>query len=315
MVDLGVNLASEAHGPNELVEVAVHAEEAGFDFAVISDHFHPWTSRQGQSPFVWATIGGIAARTDELELGTAVTCPIIRVHPAIMAQAAATAQVMLDGRFFFGVGTGERLNEHILGDPFPPHEIRLAMLEEAVDVVRELWGGEMTTHHGEYYTVENAQLFTLPDESPPIVVSGLGPRAATAAGRIGDGFIATAPDEGLVSNYEEHGDGPKYGGTRVCYAESDEEAVEIAYEWWPNTALQGVGQSLSVPPQFEQAVEMVEREDVAEKIVLGPDPEPYIEEIREYADAGFDRVYLHQTGANQREFVEFAEREILTEFE
>jgi G6PDH family F420-dependent oxidoreductase len=314
MVQLGINLASEAHGPRELMDNAVRAEEAGFDFAVISDHYHPWTSTQGNSPFVWSTIGGIAAKTDELELGTAVTCPILRYHPAIIAQAAATAQVMLEGRFFFGVGTGERLNEHVLGDRFPPHEVRLDMLEEALEVIRTLWTGEMTTHHGDHYTVENAQLFTLPEELPPIVVSGLGPKTATAAGRIGDGFIATEASRDLVSRYEEHGDGPEYGGTRVCYAESDEEAVDIAYEWWPNTGLKGVGQSLAVPPQFEQATQMVGREDVEKAVVTGPDPEPYIEKIQQFAAAGFDRVYLHQTGTNQQEFVEFADRELLPEF-
>lgn len=212
MTDFGINLASEAHGPDELTEYASHAEDAGFDFAVISDHYHPWISKQGNSPFVWGTIGAIAERTNELSLGTAVTCPTMRVHPAIVAQAAATAQVQLDGRFFLGVGTGERLNEHILGDRWPPHSVRLDMLEEAVEVIRDLWTGKMVTHHGDHYTVENAQVFTLPRKSPPIYVSGLGPHAARAAGRIGNGYIATSPTEKLVNQFEEGGgEGPRYG--------------------------------------------------------------------------------------------------------
>ena len=244
MTEFGINLASEAHGPDELTEYAYHAENVGFDFAVISDHYHPWVSKQGNSPFVWGTIGAIAERTDELELGTAVTCPTMRIHPAIVAQAAATAQVQLDGRFFLGVGTGERLNEHILGDRWPPHSVRLEMLEEAVEMIRELWSGKMVTHHGDQYTVENAQLFTLPDDVPPIIVSGLGPRAAKAAGRIGDGYVATSPKEKLVNQFEAGGgEGPRYGGLMVSYAESDEKARRNAREWWPNAGLKGAGRS------------------------------------------------------------------------
>jgi len=314
VTEFGVNLASETHGPDELTDLAARAEDAGYEFAVVSDHYHPWIGEQGNSPFVWGTIGAIAERTEELEIGTAVTCPTTRVHPAIVAQAAATAQVQLDGRFFLGVGTGERLNEHILGDRWPPHSVRLAMLEEAVEVIRDLWSGEMVTHHGDHYTVENARVFTLPDERPPITVSGLGPKAATAAGRIGDGYIATSSDEELVNRFEEAGgDGRKYGGLMVSYAESDEEAVRNAHEWWPNAGLAGGGQELPTPKHFEDTVGNVTEDDVAEAVVTGPDPQPYVDAVREYVDAGFDRVYFQQTGPNQADAFEFLRREVVPE--
>jgi coenzyme F420-dependent glucose-6-phosphate dehydrogenase len=177
MTDLGYCLTSELHGPRELVEHARLAEEAGFRFALISDHYHPWTSTQGHSPFVWGVIGGIAQATNELTLGTGVTCPTIRIHPAIVAQAAATASLMLDGRFFLGVGSGENLNEHILGDPWPPAEVRLDMLEEAVAVMRALWSGEVLLHQGDYYVVENARIYDPPDGgSLPVYVAAAGRR-------------------------------------------------------------------------------------------------------------------------------------------
>lgn len=311
MVEVGYFLASETQSPDEIVEYAAAAEDAGFDFVVVSDHYHPWTRKQGESPFVWSVLGGMAVTTDKIPIGTAVTCPTIRIHPAILAQAAATTQELLDGRFFFGVGTGERLNEHILGDRWPPHRVRLEMLAEAMGIIRDLWSGEMITHYGTHYTVENARLFTVPEESPSILVSGLGPRTARAAGDIGDGLLTTYPDEDLVEAYQTTGAGPRYGAMRVCYAESVAAARETAYEWWPNTALTGVTQELALPQQFEAATEMVDEDDVAEDIVTGPDPEEYLADIEEYADAGYDHVYIHQIGPDQEAFLEFAKSQLL----
>ena len=194
MATLGYALSSEEHRPGDLVRYARLAEEAGFPFALISDHYHPWVDRQGQAPFVWGVLGGIAQATGRLRVGTGVTCPTTRLHPAIVAQAAATAAALLPGRFFLGVGTGENLNEHILGDRWPPHDLRLARLEEAVAVIRLLWRGGVQTHRGEHYTVEHARVYTLPDEPVPIMVAAGGPHAAEVAGRIGDGLIGTAPD-------------------------------------------------------------------------------------------------------------------------
>ena len=316
MTDIGLNLASEAHGPNELIDYAGRAEDAGFDFAVVSDHFHPWIGKQGDSPLVWSTLGGIARETETLRVGTAVTCPTVRTHPAVVAQASATAAAMLDGRFFLGVGTGENLNEHVTGERWPEHEVRLEMLEEAVDVIRELWTGENVSHHGEHYTVENAKLFTLPEESPDVIVSGLGPKTAAAAGEFGDGYIATSAEENLLQRFADAGgSGPRYGGARVSWAESEDEARTNVYEWWPNSALKGVARQLPTPKHFERAVQTVSEEDVAAGVVTGNDPQAYLDRIRQYVDAGFDHVYLHQAGPNQEEFIDFAERELLPEID
>src|SRR3954454_9610062 len=197
---VGYFLSCEEFAPHELVEQARRAEQAGFHALWISDHFHPWNDEQGHSPFVWSVIGALAEATS-LPVTTAVTCPTVRVHPAVVAQAAATSAVMLDGRFTFGVGSGEALNEHILGDPWPPTEIRLAMLEEAVALIRRLWTGESVTHRGRFYTVDNARIYTRPETPPPIYVSGFGPAATGLAGRVGDGYITTSPDGELLDRF------------------------------------------------------------------------------------------------------------------
>jgi G6PDH family F420-dependent oxidoreductase len=316
MTELGYALSSEEHAPNALVRNAQRAEEAGFSFALISDHFHPWIDRQGHSPFVWSVIGGIAQVTERLQLGTGVTCPIIRTHPAIIAQAAATAAAMLPGRFFLGVGSGENLNEHILGHHWPPHEVRLEMLEEAVEIIRLLWKGGTQSYRGWHYTVENARIYTLPDEPPPILVAASGETMAEAAGQFGDGFIGTSPKAKFIEKFEANGGKgkPKYGQLTVCWAKSKTEAQQIAHEWWPNTVLPGeLAQELATPAHFEQAVELVREEDVAENIVCGPDPEKHLEAIQKYADAGYDHVYVHQVGPDQESFFRFYEREILPE--
>jgi G6PDH family F420-dependent oxidoreductase len=317
VTEIGYTLSSEECGPTELVANAVAAEDAGFGYALISDHFHPWTTTQGSSPFVWSTLGAVAEATDDLALGTGVTCPTIRIHPAILAQATATTARLFDGRFFFGVGTGENLNEHVLGDRWPPFGRRLEMLAEAVDVIRALWTGENVTHRGDHYTVENAKLFTVPDEAPPIYVSGTGPSAAAAAGDFGDGLIATSPDEDVIERYvDEGGDGPRYGQLTVCYADSESAARQTAHEWWPNAALPGeLGQVLSTPVHFEQATSTVSEDDVAAVVVCGPDPDDHVEAIQEYVDAGYDHVYVHQVGPDQQAVLDFYQREVVPSFE
>jgi G6PDH family F420-dependent oxidoreductase len=318
--ELGVSLSGEEHGPNALVDTAVRAEEAGFSFALASDHYHPWIDAQGNNSFVWTTLGGIARETSSLRVGTGVACPTIRVHPAIVAQATATVAEMMDGRFFFGVGTGENLNEHVLGDRWPPHGVRLEMMEEAVEIIRNLWSGETYNHHGRHYTVEDAKLYTLPDRPPSVYVAAGGPRSAAAAGRIGDGLVSTAPDDTVVQRFEEAAeDGsnlPKYGQITTCWAESEEEGRKTAYEHWPNAAIGGeLGQILPTPAHFEQAAEMVSEEDVAEVVVCGPDADAHVEMIQKYADAGFDHVSIHQVGPNQKEAIEFYESEVLPSFD
>src|SRR5919197_3640295 len=186
MAQLGYALASEDWGPSDLVDLARRAEEAGFEYALISDHIHPWTDKQGSSPFVWSVIGAIARATERLRLGTGVTCPTIRIHPVIVAQAAATSQVMMEGRFFLGLGTGEELNEHVTGARWPGPQERLDMLEEAIELLRLLWEGGYQSHYGKHYSVEQARIFTLPDEPPPIAVAAAQSSAAELAGRLGD---------------------------------------------------------------------------------------------------------------------------------
>jgi coenzyme F420-dependent glucose-6-phosphate dehydrogenase len=248
-VDVGYAISSEEHRPLDLVRHARRAEECGFPFALISDHYHPWIDRQGQSAFVWAVIGGIADATDSLRLGTGVTCPTIRMHPALVAQAAATAADMLPGRFFLGVGTGENLNEHILGDRWPSASERLEMLEEAVEVMRLLWRGEVTTFEGKHFRVEDARVYTLPDDPLEVVVAAAAPDAAELAARIGDGVVSTAPDRELVDTFlRAGGEGPRYGQLTVCWAQTEEEARRTAYELWPIAALEGpLTQELPLP--------------------------------------------------------------------
>jgi coenzyme F420-dependent glucose-6-phosphate dehydrogenase len=314
VTEIGYTLSSEEQGPRDLVHLASRAEEVGFSFAMISDHFHPWIDRQGHSPFVWGVLGGIAERTDRLRIGTGVTCPLIRIHPAIVAHAAATAAVMLDGRFMLGLGTGENLNEHVLGDRWPSADERLEMLEEAVEVIRLLWEGGPQTHRGRHYRVENARIYDLPASSPPILIAAKGERAGTLAGRIGDGLVGVAPEEDLIRTFERAGGQgkPRYGQLHVCWAEEEAEARKTATEWWPNTSIPGeLGVELPLPRHFDQAAEVVREDDVAGSVVCGPDPEAHLDAIRSYVEAGYDHVYLHQVGPDQEGFFRFYEREVL----
>jgi coenzyme F420-dependent glucose-6-phosphate dehydrogenase len=315
VVSLGYSLSSEEHPPRDLVRHARMAEEHGFEYGLISDHFHPWTRRQGQSPFAWGVLGAIAQATERFRIGTGVTAPIIRIHPVVVAQAAATAAALMPGRFFLGVGTGERLNEHVLGDKWPPIQTRQQMLEEAVEIIRLLWSGDECSYDGRHYTVENARLYTLPDEPIPLYVAASGPESARLAGQIGDGLISTAPQREVVDAFAEGGgapDAPRYGQLTVCWARDDATARRTALEWWPNAAVHGeLSVELALPVHFEQASQDVTEEQVAQSIVCGPDPEPHVARIRAFAEAGFDHVYVHQVGPDQEGMLEFYAREIL----
>jgi G6PDH family F420-dependent oxidoreductase len=318
MAELGYALSSEEHTPNDLVRYARRAEESGFTFALISDHYHPWTDRQGQSPFVWSVLGAIAHATERLQVGTGVTCPIIRYHPAIIAQAAATVAAMMPGRFFLGVGAGENLNEHILGDRWPPHDARLAMLEEAIAVIRMLWQGGEQTYRGHYYTVENARVYTLPAQLPPIMVAASGPRAAETAGRLGDGLITVSPSAEIRKQFEAAGGSgkPHYGQVTVCWAAGESQARKTAHELWATGALKGeLSQELPTPAHFEQAAGMLSEEQVAQAIICGPDPQRHVEAIQQFIDAGCEHVYIHQVGPDQEGFFEFYAWQIMPQFQ
>ncbi|MFH8607367.1 TIGR03557 family F420-dependent LLM class oxidoreductase [Streptomyces sp. NPDC018029] len=317
MPEYGYFLATEEFGPAELVEQARMAEQAGFQALWISDHYHPWNAAQGQSPFVWSVIGALAEAVS-LPVETAVTCPTVRMHPAVVAQAAATSAVLTGGRFRLGVGTGEALNEHILGGPWPPAHVRLEMLEEAVQVMRNLFTGEEVNHHGTHYTVEKARLYTVPDEPVPIDVSGFGPKATALAARIGDGFITMTPDETLVSRYRKGGGGgkPVSGGVKVCYGIDREAAVRRARELWSSQLLPGeMAQLLPTPRHFEQLDPLVTDEMAASSFTCGDDVDEHVGTLGAFTDAGFDRVYVSQIGPDQRGFFDFYRTKVLPQLQ
>jgi G6PDH family F420-dependent oxidoreductase len=301
---IGYFLSSEEYNPAQLVEQAVLAEQAGFEALWISDHFHPWNDAQGQSPFVWGVIGAVS-QACSLPVTTAVTAPTLRLHPAIVAQAAATAAVQLDGHFTLGVGTGEALNEHILGDRWPSEDVRLEMLEEAVGVIRELWRGEFTYHHGRHYTVENARIYTRPAEPPKIFLSAFGDKSFDLALRIGDGFITTQPDAEHVREWRSKAgpDKPAQSGYKVCVAPSEDEGVKIAHRLWANACLPGeLSQVLPSPKHFEQASTLVTEDMTRESTVCGSDIDAHVEGFRPFAEAGFDDVYIANMGPHYRDF-------------
>ena len=243
-----------------------------------------------------------------------MTCPLIRLHPALVAQATATMGRLMPGRFFLGVGTGENLNEHVVGGSWPPPEIRQDMLEEAVGVIRSLLAGGEKSHHGRFYEVVDARLYTLPEQPVPIYVAASSKESGKLAGRVGDGLVCSSVSKEAVQAFNEAGgEGrPRIGQLTVCWAADERQAIEIALEVWPNGALSGTFKAeLPRPAQFMEVMKTVRPEDVAKEIVCGPDPRRHLEAIGEYAKAGFDHVYVHQVGPDQEGFFRFYEREVM----
>ena len=309
----GFALSSEENTPVALVRQAVLAEEAGFDFLSISDHFHPWVPAQGNSPFVWAVIGGVAAKTERIMLGTGVTCPILRNHPAIIAQAAATAAAMMEGRFYLGLGTGEALNEQVIGVRWPSARERLERLKEAIEIIQSLFTGEKVTHDGRFYTVSDARLFTRPASRVKVLVAAAAPASARLAASV-DGIIATGPDKELFEAFESAGgrEKPRIGQITVCWDEDERRAKETAREQWPETMLNWDSRSaIPTPEIFENVTQKVNAADVAERILCGADAGKIVEAAQKYVRAGFDHIYLHQVGARQEPFIEVAKGELL----
>ena len=312
MVKLGYKLMSEEIGPRDLVACAVQAEEAGFEFAAISDHFFPWLDEQGHAPFIWSVLGSIATATESIDLMTAVTCPTLRYHPAIVAQASATVSLLSEGRFSLGLGSGERLNEHVIGGGWPSVEIRQERLEEAIDIIRLLFEGEMASYQGRHLQLESARLFDLPETPPPILVAAGGPQAARLAAEKADGLVAAESDGDLVSAYAEAGgEGPRYVELSMCWAPSDEDALELLHRY---SRWSGLGWSvlaeLATPKAFASASQSVRPEDLADDTPHGPDTTAYVEAVGEAIDAGFDHVVLHQVGPQQSGFLRFFEQEL-----
>ncbi|MDQ2648553.1 MAG: TIGR03557 family F420-dependent LLM class oxidoreductase [Actinomycetota bacterium] len=314
---LGCWLSSEEHPPRDLVRLAVEAEQVGFGDAMISDHFHPWTPTQGQSGFVWSTLGAIAHATDTLRVATGVTAPIVRMHPAVVAHAATTVASMMPGRFALGLGSGERLNEQVTGERWPRAGERRRMLSEAIDVIRKLFTGDEVNHSGQYFQVEHAQLFTRPDTPPPIYVAAGGRRSTELAGEKGDGLIVTSPDPVVIQQFEHAGGRgkPKIAQLHVCWADTEREAVDTAMRWWPNSALPGTAKSeLARPSDFASLADLVTEPALRKQVVCGPDPDAHLAAIARYAGAGFTLLHIHQVGPDQQGFLRFYEKEILPQF-
>ncbi|MFC4372564.1 TIGR03557 family F420-dependent LLM class oxidoreductase [Nocardia halotolerans] len=306
-MQIGFKLAAEAFDPNELVRQAVRAESVGFDFLEMSDHFHPWLDNQGHSPFVWTVLGTIAARTDRIGLATGVTCPIIRYHPAIIAQAAATTALLSDGRFTLGIGSGERLNEHIVAEEFPPIRTRQKMLREALEIIRLLWRGGYRNYDGRFLSISDARVFDLPETLPDIAVAAAGPSAAKIAAELGDGLFALEPDPSVVRDYQQAGGaGPRYAEVGVAFAETEQAGAEAA--WSTNRWMTGgakVMTELPNPVNFDAASSKVRVEDMQQALVCGNDPKRFADAVRQAADAGYDRVVLMNAGPDIDAFLDF----------
>ncbi|SDI19460.1 TIGR03557 family F420-dependent LLM class oxidoreductase [Nonomuraea jiangxiensis] len=313
MTTFGYFLSCEEHGPKELVRQAKAAERAGFEALWISDHFHPWLDEQGESPFVWSVIGALAEATS-LPIATAVTCPLFRTHPVVIAHATATTAALTGGRFRLGVGTGEALNEHVVDPRWPPLSERLEMLEEAVDIMRKMFTGKLVTHHGRHYRVDTARLYTLPEEPAPILMSGLGRKSTELAGRIADGYVSVMPNADSVRSFREAGGAgkPALGGLKACYATDEAAARKTVHRLWPTQGIKGeASQILPLPRHFEQLAESVTEEQAVNGSPVGPDPEVHVQAIRQYVDAGYDEVYVNQIGGEQDAFFDFYARDVL----
>lgn len=304
---IGYKLATEGFGPQEIIRQAVRAEEAGFDFVEMSDHFHPWLEEQGHSGFTWSLLGAIAAKTQSLDLATGVTCPTMRYHPAIIAQAAATMAIISDGRFTLGIGSGENLNEHIIGTGWPVVSQRHAMMREALEIIRLLWKGGYQSYEGRFLQLQDARIFDLPDVLPAIAVATSGPASIAVAAELGDGMFAVEPDADLVKGFREKGgSGPLYGEVPLAFAETEEKALEalMEKERWSVSGWK-VMSELPNPVNFDAAAATVREEDLREAVACGPDPAVHLGAIRSFSDAGFDHVVLHNGGPDPDAFMDF----------
>jgi G6PDH family F420-dependent oxidoreductase len=313
MTKFGYKLMTEEHGPKALVANAVRAEQAGFDFVSISDHFHPWLESQGHAPFAWSVLGAIAHATHKVGITTGLTCPIIRYHPAIIAQAAATIAVMSDNRFSLAVGAGERLNEHVTGALWPSTPIRHEMLAEAIDIFRLLWDGGLHSFEGQFFDVDHAQLYDAPEQPITLTVGVSGDKSIALAAEKADGIMATSPEAALVQGFKEQSgkSGPAYGEVTLAWAASEEEGRKLAHERFRFGALGwSVNSELRDVEGFEAATKFVRPEDLGDSIPAGPDPEVHLKVIREWMDAGFDHLVLLGPGDDQEGFISFCEKEL-----
>ena len=315
MVQIGYTMMTEQASPPDLVSHVVHAEEAGFDFSVTSDHYSPWLDSQGHSPYAWSVLGAAAQATSRIPLTTYVTCPTVRYHPAVVAQKAATLQLLAQGRFRLGLGAGENLNEHVVGGGWPAADVRHAMLAEAVEIIRALFAGGYVNRRGEHYTVESAKLWDLPEQAPPLGIAVSGEQSCALAGRLADLLIATEPKRQLLDAFSRHGGGgkPRIGQLPVSYGTDREAAVRRAHDqfrwfglgWKVNSELPG-------PASFDAATAYVREEDVAASIPCGDDPDAFVQAVKPFVDAGFTDVALVQIGGDtQHTFLDWARKTLL----
>lgn len=308
----GYKLSAEGFGPKELIQQALQAEQAGFDFVEISDHYHPWLDIQGHSPFAWTVLGAIAAKTERIGLATGVTCPTVRYHPAIIAQAAATLAITSDNRFTLGLGSGERLNEHVVGQGFPSVRGRQERLREALEIIKLLWQGGYQSYEGRHLQLEDARVFDLPDELPVIAVAAGGRSAATLAAELADGLFATEPRSDLVETYRGAGGaGPRYAEVPMAWATTEEAGVREALKTtrWALTGWK-VMSELPNPANFEAVSQTVREEDIRGQFAVGPDAEPYVEAVKKYAAAGFDHIVLMNAGPDPEGFIDFFHKDL-----
>ncbi|AWS48477.1 TIGR03557 family F420-dependent LLM class oxidoreductase [Streptosporangium sp. 'caverna'] len=315
MAEIGYTLMSEQTPARQLVDDAATAERVGFDYAVISDHYFPWLEEMGHSPYAWSVLGAVAHATERLPLMTYVTCPIMRYHPAVVAQKAATMGALTQGRFTLGLGSGENLNEHVIGQGWPAVNTRHEMFREAIEIIKELFEGGYTSYRGEFFDVDSARLFDLPDRPVPLAIAASGGRSGDIAAQYGDALVAIDPDADLVERFAAGGDGarPVYGQLAISYDPDPEAALERAHRLWRWSVTNWkVNAELPAPVNFAAAAETVRPEDVAKAIPCGADVDAVVEAVREFTDAGFTHVALVQIGhEHQREFFDWSEKELL----
>ncbi|MBV8089290.1 MAG: TIGR03557 family F420-dependent LLM class oxidoreductase [Alphaproteobacteria bacterium] len=314
MIRFGYKLMSEEHGPTALVQNAIKAERAGFEFAAISDHFSPWLEEQGHSPFAWSVLGAVAQATRHIALMTAVTCPIMRYHPAIIAQAAATTAVLSGNRFTLGLGSGERLNEHVTGEGWPGIRERHERLSEAVDIIKGLLAGDLTHYEGRFFKLDHARLFDRPERPPSLAIAAGGPEAARLVGRKDAALITTEPSAELVEEYGfGGGTGARYAEVALCYAKSEDDARKTAHRYF-RWSLAGGMAELPYTEHFAAASRHVSVEAVAEQVSCGPSVDSHLQTIDRYVQAGYDHLILLQIGPEQEAFLQFFERELAPRF-
>ena len=315
MMSIGYTMMCEQAGPKQLVRDVALAEEAGFDFAVISDHYFPWLDAQGHSPYAWCVLGAAAQATKRIPLMTYVTCPTRRYHPAVVAQKAATMQLLSDGRFTLGLGAGENLNEHIIGGQWPIAPLRHEMLDEAVQIIRALWDGGYVTYHGKHFDVERAKIWDLPETPPPIGIAVSGPASCRLAGRHADAMIAVEPRPELGQIFNDAGGSgkPRIGQIALAYDPNEQTAAKRAMEqfrWF--TGGWRVNAELPLPASFDEASKTVREDDVTKQMPCGPDLDRHVAGIRDFEAAGFTHAALVQVGADTQEaFISWAAEELL----